>query len=132
MGALAIVLKKYKKTIGPHLMLGLIVLIEDSFLRILPIMILNVWIPLWSILILSVVADALAHAFKHWNLLPKRLGLSLLYNGVWYGLYLLGGILIHPYLGIFFGITFHYVLDVFLTQMTFPNVPWRHKLRVNR
>jgi len=119
LAALGAFLGKYRKTISPHLLLGVIILIEDGLLRVLPILLLDGWIPLWSIFVLSVVADALAHAFKRWNLLPKRLGLALMYNGVWYGLYLLGGFLIHPYVGVLFGITFHYLLDVFLTRKKF-------------
>ena len=119
LAALLIFLKKQEVTVNPHVLLGLIVVIEDSFLRVLPIMFLGAWMSLWSIFVLSVFADALAHVFKDVNLLPKGLGLSLMYNGVWYGLFLLGGFLIHPYVGILFGILFHYLLDVFLTRKKF-------------
>ena len=119
LAALLTFLKKQEVTVNPHVLLGLIVLIEDSFLRVLPIMFLGAWMSLWSIFVLSVFADALAHVFKDVNLLPKGLALSLMYNGVWYGLFLLGGFLIHPYVGILFGILFHYLLDVFLTRKKF-------------
>lgn len=106
---------RYKEQENFYLKLAIIVVIEDMFLRILPILILDSWIPLWTIFILSVIMDAIAHAFNEWKILPERLGLATAYNSVWFSLYFVGGILLHPAVGMCFGLLFHYLLDLMLT-----------------
>ena len=106
------VLKKIK---NPHVRLLVIVLIEDSLLRIIPVVILANWIPLWGCFIISIVTDALAHAIGNWEIPAIRFGLATLYNSIWYGLYLAGS-LVYPALGIVLGVAFHMSIDEILSK----------------
>jgi len=109
--ALAYLLKRIK-AMNVHVLLILVVVIEDALLRISPIIILDYWVPLWSIYIISVVLDSITHSFKKWKILPKRTLLAITYNGGWYGLYFVGS-LVHPVVGVLLGVAFHFLIDEF-------------------
>lgn len=115
--ALYEILRKLK---NPVLQISVLVIIEDLALRILPITICLIfipWIPLWAIFIVSIVFDAILHSINRKSELPKRFGLAIVYNGMWYGVYWIGSFT-HPILGFTFGIIVHIVIDVYWYKRT--------------
>ena len=100
----AAILKHIK---NPYAKLLTLVAIEDGFLRISLII---VGMPLLMCLPVSILVDTIVHAFKQRNF-KKRFLLALLYNSIWYGMFIIGNLL-HWSVGIFLGISFHFILDV--------------------
>jgi len=120
--ALPLIIYLKKKGIdNKHLHLAVIVIVEDLLLRILPILLLQKFISLWSIFIISVTVDAIIHSINKWNILPNRTLLAIVYNSVWYVLFIVGS-LVTPILGIILGIIFHFLLDEYLLWKESNNV----------
>jgi hypothetical protein len=108
----AVILYLKKKGIkNEHVARIVTMIIEDGLFRIIPIWILNNFIPLYIILPISIIIDSIVHIISNKENIKNRVCASTIYNSLFYVVFYIVSLLTSPYVGFVAGILVHVIID---------------------